>query len=144
MRPDEASSVSALAREVFSEFVAPLYSEEGREEFTRFSEPRNLLSERHEVLVAEDAARHELAGMLMLRDLGHIAMLFVKKPFHRQGIGKQLIEQAEHLCRTRSVHELTVNAAPNSVAVYHAYGFKAVDREREVHGVRFTPMEKPL
>jgi len=144
MEADEAPEVSRMARDVFNEFVAPLYSGQGRKEFMRFSTPRNILSRRHQVLVAEDAASHELVGMLVIRDLSHIAMLFVKKSLQRQGVGKQLIEQAEHFCRTRAIPELTVHAAPNSVDAYLAYGFRVIGDEHEVRGIVFTPMSKDL
>jgi dihydrofolate synthase/folylpolyglutamate synthase len=142
MRPEEAPAVSSLARSVFDEFVAPHYSRRGRTEFIRSSTPEKIVL--HEVFVAEDTGSLELVGMLLLERSSHITMLFVKKEYQRKGVGKQLIEHIEHVCRTRSIGRLTVNAAPNAIDAYRAYRFEVAGSEKKEHGVLYTPMEKAL
>ena len=39
LRPEESAAVAELAKQVFDEFVAPLYSTEGIAEFHRYSDP---------------------------------------------------------------------------------------------------------
>jgi len=142
MRPEEAPAVSSLVRDVFDEFVAPQYSPRGRKEFMRASAPEKIA--RYEVFVAEDTASNALAGMVLLEEGGRITMLFVKKEYQHRGIGKQLIGHIEHLCRIRSIEQLTVNAAPNSVDAYRVFGFVPTGKQQEFKGVLYTPMEKAL
>ena len=35
---------------------------------------------------------------------------------------------------------MTVNSSPYAVGIYRKLGFKAVDDEQSVNGLRFTPM----
>ena len=67
LRPEESAAVAELAKQVFDEFVAPLYSTEGIAEFHRYSDPaefdaRNLAD--HLTLVAENDKG--IVGMLQL------------------------------------------------------------------------------
>ena len=92
IHPSETAAVSSLAREVFDKFVAPHYQTEGVAEFHRYASVQ-ALSQRHEsghvTLVAEHSG--ELVGMLHLRELCHVSMLFVQSFRQRGGIGRGLL-----------------------------------------------------
>ena len=96
IEPFESAAVATLAREVFDQFVAPHYQPDGILEFYRYASA-NALSERHDLghvtLVAEHSG--ELIGMLHLRDLCHVSMLFVR-PFSntRASVGDCLLPLA--------------------------------------------------
>ena len=142
IQPAEITAVSALARESFDRCVAMHYQTEGVEEFHRYASVE-ALSQRHNsghiTLVAEDAG--ELVGMLHLRELCHISMLFVRPSRQRGGIGRGLLTAAGTLAG-RTDCEFTVNSSPNSVSAYERLGFRITGSEQCVHGIRFVPMQR--
>jgi hypothetical protein len=79
IEPFETAAVAMLARQVFDQFVAPHYQPDGILEFQRYASA-DALSQRHDLghvtLVAESSG--ELVGMLHLRNLCHVSMLFVR------------------------------------------------------------------
>ncbi len=82
----------------------------------------------------------KVVGMLTLKNKEHISLLFVKKEYQRQGIGKSLLEACRAFCREQGILDLTVNAAPTGLAFYLANGFTASASERFEGGIHFTPM----
>ncbi len=95
INPGEEVEVSNLVARSFNEFIAPDFPDEGIEEFFRYSNPRALIKRsegNHFVLVAE--AEGSIAGMIEIREMKHVSMLFVDKAFHRRGIGKGLLGAA--------------------------------------------------
>jgi GNAT superfamily N-acetyltransferase len=147
MRDSEADAVSQLATDSFISEVAPLYSREGIESFTRYATPdelRNRLSQGNGFIVAEEHG--ELVGMAELRGSSHLAMLFVADRHRRRGIGRALVHAIIRECTVRDadVQSITVNSAPNSVDAYVNYGFTATGPEQEHDGIRFVPMRMPV
>ena len=138
IEPSETAAAATLAREVFDQFVAPYYQPEGVTEFHRYASP-DALSQRHvsghATYVAERGG--ELVGMLHLRALCHVAMLFVQSSLQRSGIARALLASAgDANC------EFTVNSSPNAVAAYERLGFRVTGSEQCVHGIRFIPMRR--
>jgi GNAT superfamily N-acetyltransferase len=136
--PFETAAVSALAREVFDQFVASCYQPEGVTEFHRYSSPE-ALSQRHDsghvTFVAEQSG--ELVGMLHLRKPSHVSMLFVQAAHQRSGVARGLLAAAGDTgC------QFTVSSSPNAVAAYERLGFRVTDSEQCVHGIRFIPMQR--
>lgn len=82
----------------------------------------------------------KVVGMLTLRDMEHISLLFVKKEFQGRGIGTELLDACRAYCKERGVSDLTVNAAPTGLPFYLANGFQALAGERFEGGLRYTPM----
>ena len=142
IEPFETAAAAALAREVFDQFVAPLYQPDGVSEFYRYSST-DALSQRHGsdhvTLVAEHSG--ELVGMLHLRKPCHVAMLFVRFSFQHKGIGRKLLAAAAALVGDPDC-KFTVNSSPNAVPAYEHLGFHAIGSEQCVHGIRFIPMRK--
>ena len=120
-----------LVWEVFLEYEAPDYTQEGVDEFFKSINDENYLS----MLTAYGAFLNEcLIGVIATRNSGkHIALFFVKGKYHHQGVGRQLFE----IVRT---NKMTVNSSPYAVPVYKRLGFLPVDTEQVVNGLRFTPM----
>ena len=141
MRSGEEREVCALVARVFDRFVAPDFLPTGVEEFYRYAEP-NALAERreagHTVLVAEEGSG--VVGMLELRGLDHIAMLFVEG--QGRGIGKELVARAVQLCSEHApqVRGISVHASRYAVPVYRKMGFQAVGEERTENGITYLPM----
>lgn len=130
-RLDETQSALQLVWEVFQEFESPDYTQEGINEFYKTIHDENYIS----MLTMYGAFLNgELVGVIATRNNGrHIALFFVDGKYHRQGIGKQLFEAVR-------TDKMTVNSSPYAVGIYRKLGFKAVDEEQSVNGLRFTPM----
>ncbi len=143
MKPDEASQVSTFISDVFHQFVAPGYAQEGIESFMQYIQPEALQSQLREnyfALIAE--SDEEIIGVIGIRDFSHVALFFVADRFQRKGVGKALFRQSVEICRQHENHlaQITVNASPNAVGAYAKLGFKPTDRERCVNGIRSVPM----
>ncbi|MCC6711966.1 MAG: GNAT family N-acetyltransferase [Candidatus Dadabacteria bacterium] len=146
-RPGEETAVSNLVARSFNEFIAPDFSEEGVEEFFRYANPRSLKKrseDSHFVLVAE--AEGEIAGMIEVREMKHISMLFVDKSHHRKGIGKELLRLA--LDRIKSANSppasVTVHSSRFAVPFYESLGFTKTSEEKIIYGVIHIPMALAL
>jgi GNAT superfamily N-acetyltransferase len=141
IHPSETAAVSSFAREVFDQFIAPHYQTEGVAEFHRYASAEGL-SQRHEsghiTLVAEHSGA--LVGMLHLRELRHVSMLFVQSSRQRGGIARGLLAAAGAQTGATDC-EFTVNSSPNAVSAYERLGFRITGPERCVHGIRFVPMQ---
>jgi len=82
----------------------------------------------------------KLVGVIATRSAGtHIALFFVRGEYQKKGIGKSLFQMALKEC---SSQKMTVNSSPYAVPIYHKLGFNETDKEQEVNGLRFTPMER--
>lgn len=123
-----------LTWEVFSEFEAPEYSEEGIEFFKESLEDEERIK-KLKFYGAFDG--DELVGTLCMREPQHIGGFFVKAEYHRRGIGKALFNAMKMDYHDKT---FTVNSSPYAVRVYEHLGFAATDTEQCVSGLRFTPM----
>lgn len=144
IKPGEESVVSSLVIDVFNEFVAPLFAKEGVEEFNRYTSAKAIavrINNGNMLLVAE--AEDEIVGIIEVRENNHVGWLFVDKRFQRNSVGRELLKRAVELCKERddTVNRITVNSSPNAVAAYRRFGFRAVEDEKTVNGIRHTPME---
>lgn len=142
MNAGEERSVCELVRQVFHEFVAPDYAQEGIEEFFRFADP-GAMKERMQsggfVLVACQA--DVLAGMLEFFPPDRIAMLFVA--IQHQGIAKELITNAIRKARAINpdLSKVTVHSSPYAEPIYLKLGFDKIGNVRKEHGIKYIPME---
>ena len=147
MHRGEETEVFDLVRRVFNEFVAPLYSQAGVDEFFRYAQPDALVQRsqnNHYVLLA--VVERNPVGMIEIRDNCHVSMLFVDRSFQRQGISRALLQQAIDECRRHhpDLNQISVHAAPNSVPIYERLGFRPEYSEQVIEGVRFIPMTLEL
>jgi GNAT superfamily N-acetyltransferase len=147
MKLGEETAVAHLVLRVFSEFIAPLYSQEGIEEFRKFA-CTNALADRFRagnlILLAESG--QGIIGVIEIRGNDHIAKLFVEESCQRKGIAKELLLRSIEICRKRKpdINRITVNSSPNAFGAYKKMGFKAIGNEKVVNGIRFIPMELSL
>ncbi len=145
MEPGEEAAVCALATRVFNDLVARDLSPEGIAEFSRYARPEAMAARAgagHTVLVAED--ENGLAGVLELRGLDHIAMLFVET--RGRGVGRALVERAVEICRDGApeVRQVTVHASRYAAPIYRKLGFRAAGVERTEAGITYLPMRLDL
>ena len=125
-----------LVWQVFLDFEAPDYGDEGIETFRNFIHDQLAIS-KLDVYAAFD--KEEIVGVIGTRNHGrHIALFFVQGKRHRQGIGRRLFE---FILKDKACGEMTVNSSPYAVEVYRRLGFKDTDIEQSKDGIRFTPMK---
>ncbi len=145
MKPGEEGKVSAFVWEVFAEFEAPEYKQEGIAEFKRYILPEELKANSDDGTLSVMCCKHksELIGVIATRANRHISLLFVKKEYHRQGIARKLLAKAiEDCCRANiKLCHITVNSSPYAISIYEKLGFEQTDVEQEANGIRFTPMK---
>jgi GNAT superfamily N-acetyltransferase len=138
IRNEEYLEASAVALEAFGHAVAPLYPPEGIETFRTYAQPSAIQQrdgEGHVTFVAETAAG--LVGILHVRNDTHVAMLFVLLAYQRRGVARTLLAAAD--TRTCLV---SVNASPNSVTAYEAFGFVATGPKEQQKGMWVVPMRR--
>ena len=134
-----------LVNRVFSEFVAIDYSEQGKKTFNDYLEVK------YEEVVTDVQTGHkkiwgffidnEIVGVIATRDTSHIALMFVDKQHHRNGIAKQLYNTVlDEVKENTEVSQITVNSSPYAVTVYEHLGFEKTDEQREKNGIIYVPM----
>ncbi len=82
----------------------------------------------------------KVVGVLALKNMAHISLLFVRREFQGMGIGTRLLEECRTYCRKHGIFDLTVNAIATGIPFYLANGFTAFAEERLERGLRYTPM----
>jgi len=137
---DKLYETLELVRDVFMEFEAPDYSEEGIEEFLRFLDPVKitdmLMEYKFRIWICE--YNDKVVGMIAARE-DHINLLFVGGEHHRKGIARRLLEIMREYYDPSVI---TVNSSPYAVEAYRRLGFTETGPEQEVNGIRFIPMKK--
>ena len=142
MKPGEAPAVCDLVTQVFNQYVAPDYGQEGIDEFFRFANPDALKERMRSGGVVWVAQRVDaLVGMLEFFPPDGIAMLFVT--VRRQGIAKALLTRA--ISRARSLDpglaKLIVHSSPYAVPIYQRMGFRKAGDATTENGITYFPME---
>ena len=100
---EEWQDAMNLAWKTFLKFEAKDYSQEGIESFREFITDQTLYKlfkfGTYQLMVA--LSHDKIVGIISLRDISHISLLFVEESFHYKGIGKLLIHKAaEYLLLT--------------------------------------------
>ena len=130
----------ALVNEVFSEFVAVDYSEEGRNTFalylkTKLQELTDDVKCGHKEMWAyyqED----EIVGVIAMQNISHISLLFVGKEYHKKGIARQLFLTAlNEVKQSENPTKITVNSSPYAVEAYEHLGFLKTNDAQETNGI---------
>lgn len=135
-----------LVWDVFLEYTAPDFSEEGVEAFRRFIDHDGMAT------AVADGSCDLWAAFLGPAPVGviaargnHICLFFVAGPSQKHGVGRRLFETFRaHRLGHVSHTPITVNAAPSAVPAYRRLGFKSTGEEKLVDGIRFVPMERPV
>ena len=144
MKASEEQQVCDVVVRVFTEFVAPLYSPAGVQEFLTYAadpgQLRSRLLSNHFVLVAELQGR--IVGAIEVRNGDHVSLFFIDGEVQRKGIGQGLWHRALNACLAGwpDLARITVHSSPNAVEAYERLGFEAEGPEQIVNGIRFVPM----
>jgi GNAT superfamily N-acetyltransferase len=139
----EEAEVCLMVIDCFNEFIAPCYSDVGIMEFLKYVVPDRMLYRLAQGTFIIVALIDELiVGAIEIHSNAHIALLFVKKEYHRIGIARKLLELAIGKCRqTKSdINVIQVNSSPFAVPVYEKLGFVTTNTEQVLNEIKFTPM----
>jgi GNAT superfamily N-acetyltransferase len=140
----EINQYSDLINNVFDEFVGKDYSEKGNIEFKKYIEVNNVQERFNSGLYQYYVARNgeEIIGILEIKNKNHISLYFVKKEYHKQGIGKILFEAyKETLIENTNVKIISVNSSIYAEKIYLKLGFIKTNEIQEKNGIIFIPME---
>lgn len=143
----DVSVYCALIREVYNEFVAPDYPEEGNLHFYTFI-TKDAVLERickgNLTLCAK--INGEMAGVCAFRDGTHMSTLFVRKKYHRRGVAGALLRKALEMLAEQypDADRLTVNSSPYARGIYKKLGFVPTAERQQKDGIIFYPMEYKL
>lgn len=140
---DEWEPAMALAWRTFLHFEAADYTAQGVDSFLDFISDTTLnrmfIMGNYQLFVAVDGEK--IVGLITLREINHISLLFVDEKYHFHGIGRALLEYAEMYLREEKGKEFcTVNAAPYALEFYRKIGFQDLRAEEVKDGIRYTPM----
>ena len=134
-----------LVNKVFSEFVAIDYSEQGNITF------QDYLKTKYDEVSADLQTGHKklwgyyqgdgIIGVIATRDKSHIALMFVDKQHHREGIARRLFDTIlVDVKGDTSISQITVNSSPYAVSIYERLGFIKTDVQQEKDGIIYIPM----
>jgi len=134
-----------LVNDVFSEFVALDYSQEGIDTFetylkSKYDEILNGLQSGDKKMWAyyQDG---EIIGVIATRNISHISLMFVAKNHHRKGIARKMfLTVLEELKNYKDITQITVNSSPYAVKTYECLGFLKIGEQQERNGIIFIPM----
>lgn len=146
-KADDWEEAMGLAWKTFLRFEAQDYSQEGIRSFNDFITDtmlhRLFLNGLYQMFVAEGESG--LIGMITLRGENHISLLFVDEKFHKQGVGRRLMETlCGYLRDEMGKEQVTVNSSPYGVGFYHKLGFVDLGPEITRDGISYTPMMRVL
>lgn len=145
--PAEVREALALALEVFMQFEAPDYGPEGVETFKRdIVENEAFISQCEQGLCPIYAAfdGEKMIGMIGMRsNKTHINLVFTKKEYHCRGVATAIFHCLLNDLRKEnpSLEEITLNSSPYGKGFYLRLGFLPLSEEREMNGIRYTPMK---
>lgn len=144
--PEELKTALELAMDIFLRFEAPDYGPEGIASFRRdiIENPQfheNCRNGSNRMWGAFDGER--MVGLFAMRGQSHICLVFTHHEYHRQGIASAIFRQllADVKQENPTLCRITLNSSPHGKPFYLRVGFRPVDEEKTINGIRFTAME---
>lgn len=146
-KTEEWAPAMKMIWKTFLKYEGEDYTEEGIRNFLEFITDDDLyvsfLKGDYQMMVALDKER--VIGAASVRSYNHLSLLFVDEEYHRQGVGRALMNRmCEYLKKEVGEKYMSLNAAPYAVNFYRKLGFRAVRPEDVYAGIRVTSMEKVL
>ena len=142
LKIEEINQFSNMIINVFDEFVGKDYSKQGNDTFKDFIKPENVLDRFNGLNIFVAKYNNEIIGVLEIRNNDHISLFFVKKDFHKQGVGKKLFEKyLETIKKNSEIKTITVNSSIYAEKIYEKLGFVKINEIQEKNGIKYIPME---
>ena len=134
-----------MINNVFDEFVGKDYSEEGKKSFKNFVEENSVFERLKNSCNKAYVAKYndEIIGILEIKNNNHISLFFVKKEYHKKGVGKKLFEYFINKIKQENIgiNKITVNSSICAENIYSRFGFVKINDIQEKNGIIFIPME---
>lgn len=146
-KKEEWEDAMALAWRTYLKFQAGEYPMEGTKSFFEFITNASLyemfLKGEYKLKIAR--IDEKMVGLASMRNINHLSLLFVDKYYHKQGIGRKLVEaMCMDLKDVGRKNYITVNAAPYATEFYHKMGFFDLSGKVEKDGIIYTSMQRNL
>lgn len=145
IKKEEFNEAMKLVLDVFMEFEAPDYGEEGIETF--INDVIKNENFKNAVYSGENRIwgafiEHKLVGVIGMRGDSHISIVFIHKEYHRKGIATKIMDNVISNIKKENpnIKRITVNSSPYGIPFYHKFGFIDTDCEQLKNGIRYTPM----
>ena len=141
----EIEMYSNMINSVFDEFVGKDYSDEGKNTFKDFMNIKNVLerlkNNSNKAFVAK--YENEFIGILEIKNNEHISLFFVKKEFHKSGVGRKLFEYFLRALKQNNndIKTISVNSSIYAEQIYTKLGFMKIGNIQEKNGIKYIPME---
>ena len=143
LRTNEIKIFAEITYEVFSEFIAKDYSEEGRKTFKEYTNEKAIIDRINNNEFFTAKYKNKIIGIMEIRNKNHISLFFVLKEFHGKGIGRKLFEYYIEKIKqnNKEIKTMTVNSSFYGEKVYKALGFIKTEEVQEKNGIKYIPME---
>ena len=131
----------------FLKFEGNDYTEEGINNFFEFISDGKIydmfLRGEYQLMIALDGEK--VVGAGSIRNRTFLSLLFVDEDYHRQNIGRTIINAlCDYIKNEEGERYMSLKASPYAVNFYRKLGFKIVAPEESYSGIRVTAMEKIL
>lgn len=134
LKKEEHQAALQLALDVFMQFEAPIYPEEGVQDFTHFIK-KVAPSMNIDYYGAFDG--ETLVGMMAMREPRHLTLAFILSSHQSKGLGRRLFNC---LLQDKGEEPITVYSSPIAVDFYHKLGFNDTDTVQTTNGISYIPM----
>lgn len=141
---DDAQKVSQLIYKVFSEFVAPDWSEIAVKECLTEQTAEKILQRskvRDQYIALES---NQIVGFIEGRDNNRISRIFIHKEYQRKSIATALFKTIEDLFLSRRSKKIIVHSSLHAQKYYEKMGFKKSTGFIRSKGMVYQPMIKYL
>lgn len=132
----EYEQAALLALDIYMQCGTEDFDEEGLQTFKDF-----IFSEQSmdELTIYGAFEEEKLIGIIGTKQAGkHISLFFIRKEYHRRGIGKSLFY---YFLNDYLVDEITVNSSTYAIPFYQSLGFEKLSDKQTVNGMTFNPMK---
>ena len=128
-------SAAANAKADFDDGSWELFLQMNNQERTlqRITDPSILTN-----CIEQDA---QIAGMICVRGLQKIELMFVLSRFTKRGIAAALWQQVKKVCEGQGSHLFWVRSSSNAIPVYQSFGFEAKGAPCTNYGITYQLME---
>jgi len=144
LKSEEISGAVNLIKNVFDDFLAADYSDEGVSYFYERISVKSLmsrLSNGSTINIIKHGNR--IVGFIEIINVNHIYLLFVAKEFQRNGLGGKLVKYSLDLLKKKNqgLTEVTVNSTIYALGLYKKLGFISIADFQLKNGIISYPMK---
>ncbi len=144
IQDEEWSDTMSMVWRVFLRFETDYYSQEGIQNFRDFitDDTLYMMFRQGVYRVFGCFEGRKIVGMISVRSVNHISLLFVDEAWQHRGIASGLMRYlCDYLIEEEGQTHVTVNSSPYAIEFYHRMGFTDTDDVQESQGITFTPMK---